>query len=134
MIDKLVGDEVSAYYVPAYVGENFVVRAVEAAQGVLRVTGHANPEGPWAPTGVGVHTGRAYFGAVSSKVGLVELTALGDAVNTASRLATKAAAGEIIISEKTAQMAGLDTGSLEKRTLALKGKNAPMDVWVMKVP
>lgn len=133
VIDKLVGDEVSAYYVPAYVGENFALRAVEAAQGVLRVTGHTNHEGPWAPVGVGIHTGRAYFGAVSSSDGLVELTALGDAVNTASRLATKAAAGEIIVSEDTAQKAGIDTGNLEKRTLELKGKSAPMDVWVMRV-
>ena len=133
VIDKLVGDEVSAYYIPAYVGEKFAIRAVEAAQGVLRATGHANPEGPWAPVGVGIHTGRAYFGAVSSKEGLVELTALGDAVNTASRLATKAAAGEIIISGETAQKAGVDTGNLEKRTLDLKGKSSPMDVWVMRV-
>ena len=133
VIDKLVGDEVSAYYVPAFAGENFALRAVEAAQGVLRATGHTNPEGPWAPVGVGVHTGRAYFGAVSSKEGLVELTALGDAVDTASRLATQAAAGEIIISEETAQKAGVDIGNLEKRTLELKGKSAPMDVWVMRV-
>jgi adenylate cyclase len=61
------------------------------------------------------------------------LTALGDAVNTASRLASKAAAGEIIISEETAQKAGVDTGNLERRTLELKGKSAPMDVWVMRV-
>lgn len=133
VIDKLVGDEVSAYYVPWFVGENFALRAVEAAQEVLRVTGHADPEGPWAPVGVGIHTGRAYFGAVSSVDGLVELTALGDAVNTASRLATKAAAGEIVISDDTAQKAGIDTRNLEKRTLELKGKSLPMDVWVMGV-
>jgi len=77
VIDKLVGDEVSAYYVPGFVGENFALRSVEAARDVLRVTGHANPEGPWAPVGVGIHTGTAYFGAVSSADGLVELTALG---------------------------------------------------------
>jgi len=133
VIDKLVGDEVSAYYVPAFVGENFTLRAVEAAQGVLQVTGHTNPKGPWAPTGVGVHTGRAYFGAVSSVDGLVELTALGDAVNTASRLASQAGAGEIVISESTVQKAGIDTSDLEKRTLELKGKSAPMDVWVIRI-
>jgi len=133
VIDKLVGDEVSAYYVPNFAGENFALRAVQAAQGVLRATGHASPEGPWAPTGVGIHTGRAYFGAVSSADGLVELTALGDAVNTASRLAAQAAAGEIVISVDTAKKAGIDTGNLEKRTLVLKGKSAPMDAWVMCV-
>lgn len=133
VIDKLVGDEVSAYYVPAFIGKNFALQAVEAAQEILKATGHTNHEGPWAPTGVGLHTGRAYFGAVSSKEGLVELTALGDAVNTASRLATKAAAGEIVISEDTILKTGIDTANLEKRTLELKGKSAPMNVWVMRV-
>ena len=38
VIDKLAGDEVSGFYIPAYVGENFALRSVEAAQEVLRVT------------------------------------------------------------------------------------------------
>lgn len=133
IIDKLVGDEVSGYYLPSYVGADYVMKSVEAAQELLRVTGHTNPDGPWVPVGAGVHTGRAYFGAVSSADGLVELTALGDTVNTASRLASQAASGEIVISENTAQKAGIDTASLEKRTLELKGKSAPLDVWVMRV-
>ena len=133
IIDKLVGDEVSAYYLPGFTGKNFALTAIENAREMLLVTGHTDPEGPWAPVGVGIHTGTAYFGAVSSADGLVELTALGDAVNTASRLATQARAGEIVISESTAQEAGLDTTDLEKRTLELKGKSAPMDVWVMRI-
>lgn len=87
-----------------------------------------------APVGIGVHTGRAYFGAVSSADGLVELTAPGNAGNTASRLATQAAAGEIVISEDTAQKAGIDIANLEKRTLKLKAKSVPMNVWVMQLP
>ena len=134
IIDKLVGDEVSGYYIPMFTGgKDYVQRSVKAAQEMLQVTGHANPEGPWAPVGIGIHTGTAYFGAVSSSDGLVELTALGDAVNTASRLASQAATGEIVISEITAKKAGIDTGKLEKRTLELKGKSEPMDVWVMRV-
>lgn len=134
IIDKLVGDEVSGYFIPSFVGTDFAQRAVGAARDLLRVTGHADPQGPWAPVGVGINTGTAYFGAVSSADGLVELTALGDAPNTASRLASKAAAGEILISQSTAQKAGLDTANLEKRRLDLKGKSIPMDVWVMRLP
>lgn len=133
MIDKLAGDEVSGYYIPGIAGEDFARRSVEAAQDVLRVTGHADPEGPWAPVGVGIHTGNAYYGAVGTVDGLVELTALGDAVNVAARLASQAAAGEVVISESAALKAGLDTTNLEKRTLELKGKSEPMDVWVMRV-
>lgn len=133
LIDKLAGDEVSGFYLSGIVGESYVQASVEAGLELLRVTGHGDPEGPWAPVGVGIHTGRAYFGAVSSADGLVELTALGDAVNVAARLASQAAAGELVISENTAQKAGVDTKGLEKRTLELKGKSEPMDVWVLRV-
>ncbi|HSF80888.1 MAG TPA: adenylate/guanylate cyclase domain-containing protein [Anaerolineales bacterium] len=133
LIDKLAGDQVSGYYLPGMVGKDFVRKSVENGLELLRVTGHADPEGPWAPVGVGIHTGRAYFGAVSSGDGLVELTALGDAVNVAARLASQAASGELVISETTAQKAGVDISNLEKRTLELKGKSEPMDVWVLRV-
>jgi adenylate cyclase len=123
VLDKLDGDEVKGYYIPGFAGKHFGRRFVEAAQDLLRVTGHADPEGPWVPVGVGIHTGTAYYGAVSSVDGLVELTALGDAVNIAARLGSKAAAGEILISERTASVAGIDTSNLEKRTLELKGKS-----------
>ena len=133
IIDKLAGDEVSGFFIPGMAGEQFAQRAVEAAQQLLQVTGHADAEGPWVPVGVGVHVGTAYFGAVSSMDGLVELTALGDAVNVASRLASQAAAGEVVISERTAQKAGVNLSDLEMRTLELKGKGKPVDVWVMRV-
>jgi adenylate cyclase len=123
---------VKGYYIPGFAGRHFANKAVEAAQDLLRVTGHADPEGPWVPVGVGIHTGTAYYGAVSSDDGLVELTALGDAVNVAARLGSQAAVGEILISERTASEADVDTSNLEKRTLELKGKREPMDVWVMR--
>jgi adenylate cyclase len=131
-IDKLAGDEVSGFYIPAYTGKDFAKVAVEAAQDLLRVTGHADPEGPWAPVGVGINTGEAYFGTVG-KQELVEITALGDEVNVAARLASQAAVGEVVLSKSTVQKAGLDTTGLEMRTLALKGKSEPMNVWVMSV-
>ena len=63
----------------------------------------------------------------------MEITALGDAANVAARLASNAAAGEVLLSESTVQKAGLDTANLEQRTLELKGKSEPMDVWVLRV-
>jgi adenylate cyclase len=133
MIDKLAGDEVSGFYFPGYLGKDFAKSSVEAAQELLQVTGHTDPEGPWAPVGVGINTGVAYFGAVGTGEDMVEMTALGDAVNVAARLASQAAAGEILLSESTVRKAELDTTGLEKRTVELKGKSQPMDVWVMTV-
>jgi adenylate cyclase len=75
----------------------------------------------------------AYFGVVGTSDDMVEMTALGDAVNVAARLTSQAAAGEIVLSESTVQKADLDPAGLEKRTLELKGKDQPMDAWVMTV-
>jgi adenylate cyclase len=132
-IDKLAGDEVSGFYLPGYLGRDYAAKAVEAAQELLRVTGHTDPGGPWAPVGVGINTGEAYFGVVGTSDELLEITGLGDEVNIAARLASQAAAGEIVLSESTVSKAALDTSGLEKRTLELKGKSQPFDVWVIKV-
>jgi adenylate cyclase len=108
VIDKLAGDEVSGFYLPGYIGKEYAKRSVEAAREILLVTGHAAAEGPWAPVGVGINTGEAYFGVVGEDDTLVEITALGDAVNVAARLASQAAEGEIVLSESTVRQAALD--------------------------
>ncbi len=133
IIDKLVGDEVTAFFVPGMAGEDYTARAVEAAEEILRQTGHTESEGPWAPVGVGVHTGVAYIGAVGSSGGMVDITALGDAVNVAARLASMAKAGEILLSGETVQAAALDPGRMEQRMLALKGKSQPFEAYVRGV-
>ena len=132
VIDKLAGDQVSGYYLPGLVGKDFARVSVEAAQDLLRVVGHGEPEGPWAPVGVGINTGGAVFGYVGSTGGVMEITALGDAANVAARLASQAAAGEILLSDSTVKHAGVDTSQLEKRDLELKGKREVQDVWVMR--
>jgi adenylate cyclase len=128
MIDKLAGDEVSGFYLPGYVGKDHARVSIEAARKILEVTGHADQGGPWAPVGVGLNTGVAYFGTVGTGDDLIEMTALGDEVNVAARLASQAAAGEIVLSQSTVSQAALDTARLERRTLELKGKTEPMDV------
>lgn len=133
LIDKLSGDEVAAFFFPPIAETDFPRRAVKAAEELLRATGHARRGGPWVPVGAGVHTGEAFFGAVGSSGGMTDVTALGDAVNTAARLASVAGPGEIVISEDTVAAAGLDTGGMERRTLELKGRSEPVDVCVMRV-
>jgi adenylate cyclase len=62
-----------------------------------------------------------------------DFTALGDNVNIAARLASKAKAGEVLISEAAYAASGLDFGELEQRQLELKGKSEPIGVRVMGV-
>ena len=57
IIEKFVGDEVVGLFIPFMAGPEHAKRAVEAAEALLRATGHGTPEGPWAPLGAGVHTG-----------------------------------------------------------------------------
>jgi adenylate cyclase len=134
-VDKFVGDELVALYFPLLSGHEHPARAVETATALLRATGHADPGGPWVPLGAGVHTGPAWVGAIGDDVH-TELTVVGDTVNTAARLATAAAAGEVLVSFDAAVKAGLDVtpaGGFERRALDLKGKAVPTEVVVVPV-
>lgn len=133
LVDKLIGDEITGLYVPGFAGQDHARSAIEAAKLLLVVTGHTEADGPWVPVGAGVHTGEAFVGAVGSERGLTDITALGDAPNTAARLAGSAGIGEVVVSEAAAQTAKLDTSSLEQRILELKGKSAPVMAHVIKV-
>jgi adenylate cyclase len=70
---------------------------------------------------------------MGSADGLVDISAIGEEVNTAARFASKAAAGEIILSEAALTKAHIDGSKLESRTLELKGISEPMLVRVMRV-
>ena len=131
LIDKLIGDQAAGMYVPGFAGSEHAERAVEAAKEILRVTGHSDPKGPWIPLGVGVHTGSAFVGSVGSQEGTTDITVLGDAPNTAARLSSSAAPGEILVSEATSAAAGLDVSGSEKRNLDLKGKSEPFAAYVI---
>lgn len=133
MVEKLVGDEVTAFFVPAFAeNHNFSRAAVMAGQAILAATGHGKVEDPWIPVGVGIHAGEAYVGAVGEQGKNINIAVLGDNVNIASRLAGQAKAGEIVISGETLQMAGLDSAGLELRKLTLKGKEDPVDAWIFR--
>lgn len=130
IIDKFVGDEVVALFLPVLAGHDHARQAIEAAQALLRATGHGTEGGPWIPVGAGVHTGVAYVGAVGDTV--TDFTALGDSVNVTARLASAAGPGEILVSSASATAAKLDQ-NLELRTLSLRGRAEPLDVRVLRV-
>lgn len=75
--------------------------AAKTATLLLTVLAPGSPGGgPWLPIGVGVHTSVTYIGVVSEAEGTVtDVTALGDNVNTAARLAASAGPGEALISD-----------------------------------
>jgi adenylate cyclase len=133
MVNRLAGDQVSSLFVPRFAGKDHARVAVDAARELLKVTGHASPDGPWIPVGVGVHTGMAYVGAVGSADGVNEIAVLGSAVNLCARLSSQAAAGEILVSEDSVRSADLQAEGLERRDLELKGISGKTSVRVIKM-
>ena len=127
LVEKLAGDSVAAFWGAGFAGPNYIQRTVKAARNLLeRMTRQQ------IPVGIGVHAGVAYFGSMGTADGLVDIAAIGDEVNLAARLASKAAAGEIIISEQALEKAGMEGNALEQRSLELKGIGQPVHVRVIQ--
>jgi adenylate cyclase len=126
LVEKLAGDEVAAFWGAGFAGPDYVGRTIQVAQKLLRVM-----EREKIPVGIGVHAGVAYFGAIGTAEGLTDISAKGEEVNMAARFASKAAPGEIIVSEQALQKAGMDGSTLESRRLELKGISEPVTVRVM---
>jgi adenylate cyclase len=130
IVDKFVGDEVVGLFVPGMSGEDHASKAIDASITLLRATGHGSASGEWIPVGIGVHTGVAFVGSVGDK-DVTDFTALGDAVNTAARLASAADAGEVLVSSAAANAAGI-ADRPERRRLDLRGRTEPVDVVVLR--
>ena len=127
LVEKLAGDAVAAFWGAGIAGKNYVERTIRAAQKIRK-----NMEAQNIPVGIGVHAGVAYFGAMGSEDGLADISAIGDEVNTAARIASKAAAGEILVSEVALKQAGIESEGLEVRVLELKGISEQVPVRVIR--
>jgi len=126
-IDKLIGDEVMAFFVPGFAGPGFKGSAVEAGRALLAALGCGSSNGPWLEVGVGVDAGVAFVGNVGAE-GYVDFTALGDPVNTAARLQAAAQPGELLVGE-TAYAAVADRyPGAAAREIAVRGKDGPLRV------
>lgn len=130
IIDKLIGDEVMALFVPGICGRDYRRHAADAAFALLRAVGYGgSAASPRLPLGAAVHSGLAYVGNVGGS-GVSDFTALGDVVNTAARLAASATAGEVILSEPVYETVRERLPRLAQRTVELRGKGVPLAVRV----
>ena len=131
MIDKLIGDEVMALYLPYMrpdITEDELKRLMfEHAQELLAAVGYGSEQGPFVELGIGLDFGQAFVGNIGERE-LYDFTAVGDVVNTAARLQGEAGGGEIVLSERVA--AGLaDPEPGEAISLHLKGKAQPLPAY-----
>jgi adenylate cyclase len=129
LVDKLVGDEVIGLFFGGVSGPRHAQAAITAALELTSLAGRddASPRGP-IPIGTGVHTGEAYVGTTGPAGAVEDFTALGDVVNTTARLASSAAAGEILVSVAAAEAAERSLDGLERRNLMVRGRQEPIDV------
>ena len=124
IIDKLIGDEVMALYLHPVLPRADIPRLmVDHARRLLRAVRYGTPAGPFVEVGVGIDFGEAFVGNIGQR-DVYDFTAVGDVVNTASRLQGQAAGGQIVVAER-AVGTRLDDGA-ERIEVELKGKDRPV--------
>jgi adenylate cyclase len=126
VIDKLIGDEVMAFFVRGISGPQYRRRAVQAGRELLTAVGYGSEAEPWLELGVAVNAGVAYVGNVGGSV--VDFTALGNPVNVSARMQQHAAGGELLVASGVADELMANSA---RRALNLRGHTQPIDAFVL---
>jgi class 3 adenylate cyclase len=122
-LEKFIGDAVMAVFgAPISHGDD-AERAVRAGLGVLEAVADLKLEARAA-----VNTGEAVV-AVSPAAGSGEALAMGDVVNTASRLQSSAPPGGLVVSDETYRLTRNAITYEPSPALDAKGKTEPVLVW-----
>ena len=125
-LDKFIGDCVMATWGPPITHPDDAGRALKCALEMLdeinamNAQREADGKKP-IEVGIGVNTGQAVVGYIGSNE-RHEFTAIGDSVNTASRLCGLARGGEVLASESTVRRAGPGFKVEPVSVLQVKGK------------
>jgi adenylate cyclase len=135
-LDKYIGDELMALFGAPTATPDDAVNAVRAAVAMqnrlLTLNDELVAEGFWkVNVGMGLHTGEATIGYIGSDR-RSEYTAIGDTVNTASRLQSNTVGGQILISEATARAAGNIFTMIKREPLMVKNRKQPVESFEVK--
>src|SRR6266540_2869534 len=127
-IDKHIGDAVMALWGIETAREDDAERAVRAA---LKIQETFKKEVGSLPIGlkVGINSGQVLLSAVGTQG---EFTAMGDTVNTASRLVNSAHGGQVLISHDTYQLVRGIFDVQKQTPILLKGKTEPLQTYVIQ--
>ncbi len=136
-LDKFIGDGVMALF--GIDGSPAVAcrQALEAARAMGRNLADLNRslsadlETPLR-MGIGIHAGPAIIGEMGYGAATT-ITAIGDSVNTASRLETmtKTYRAQLVVSEDVATRAGIDLGRWPSHEIEVRGRTEPVRVRVV---
>lgn len=136
-LDKFIGDAAMAFWGAPLAQEDYVLHALEAAMAMKKGADKLSRElleryGRTVSFGIGVHVGEALVGNIGSP-DRMDYTAIGDTVNTASRLESIAPKETIYISQEVVDRMGarIVTKQLEEK-VKLKGKAEPLTIYTLE--
>ena len=132
-LDKYLGDGLMALFgAPTATPDdasNALNAAVAMQRRLLGINRELRDEGlPEIGVGMGLHTGEAIIGYIGSDR-RSEYTAIGDTVNTSSRLESNARGGEILISDATAKAAHSRYKLKKREPIMVKNRQQPVNLW-----
>ena len=130
-LDKFLGDGVMALFnapLPQPEHALHAVRAALAAQTEAQQYQQSLPEKLRLNFRIGIHTGEALVGNVGTSR-LRNYTAIGDTINTASRLEKSGLGGQILISDETYQHVKTQVVVREMGQRLLKGRETPILIY-----
>ncbi|HEV7743595.1 MAG TPA: adenylate/guanylate cyclase domain-containing protein [Pyrinomonadaceae bacterium] len=132
-LDKYLGDGLMALFgAPTATPEdasNALNAAVAMQRRLLGINTELRNDGlSEVGVGIGLHTGEVIVGYIGSER-RSEYTAIGDAVNTASRLESNAKGGQILISEATAKAARSRYKLQPRDPITVKNREQPVVLW-----
>src|SRR5438874_6102965 len=132
-LDKYLGDGLMALFgaptiTPKDAG-NALSAAVAMQRRMLTINDELRAEGfPEIGIGIGLHTGEVTVGYIGSER-RSEYTAIGDSVNTASRLESNAKSGQILVSDATAKAARSRYKLHPRDPITVKNREQPVILW-----
>jgi adenylate cyclase len=136
-VDKFIGDAIMALFgAPKSYGDD-ALRAVQAGLEMVALVESLGPQ--WTPilgrplkVGIGINSGEAVVGSIGSEV-RADFTAIGDAVNLASRLEglTKELDTPLILSEYTAAELGDRLPLKPLGRVRVAGREAPLLIYTV---
>lgn len=132
-LDKLVGDQVMAFFGAPFRPGDHSQRAVKAALDIVAGVESLAGGGESLQVGGGVGTGEMFVGNVGEG-DVRDFTVIGDVVNTTARLQGAAQPGEVLVMEDTYSAVADEFPDAPQRTLELKGKEAPVLARVLRAP